>query len=664
MNPLDTFKKKLTHHVDAASLSVSDLRIFKRARRRRILRYIGYALLGYLLLVFIVALFHVVQIGSVILHGCRGQSILRQAIVEIKESRFSDAAISSALSEKAFGQASASLHELDSSLLSMLPLVSSQITEATHLIDAVVLLNSSLTKGITFATELRSIRSGTRGGSFNTFTVEEKKAMLEKIYAATPELSSIFNNLAAANKELDQLKMYGIFLPVKYIILDAKDKLTKGTELLGEAVPLSHILPIFAGFPATSTFLVVLQNQDELRPTGGFIGTYGILQTGNGDIARFETHDVYHMDMPVKDQVNVTPPDPIRLYLNPKWYLRDANWSPDFPTAAQDIIKFYNLENQYLVGKNQINNFSGKFDGVIAINPGFIMDLLELVGPIAVGGETYTPENFTQLLEYKVEKGFLNEGVSSWQRKEVVGDIAKEIKIRLLNLPATRWPELIDVINLSFNKKKMLVWLADADAQELITKQNWGGDIKYATGDYLYLIDSNFASLKSDAVIDRALAYRVEAVDNRLKATLQITYNHKGKVADWRTSRYKNYMRIYVPKGSELIAFEGNNTQPVVSTEINKTVFGSLVYVELNSQKTIKISYYLPKYVQSKYENGEYSMLWQHQASSFITSAQFDVKLPNGVKSISQSGGEVTKTNSGIKWQAGLTTDQELLLNF
>ena len=39
---------------------------------------------------------------------------------------------------------------------------------------------------------------------------------------------------------------------------------------------LLTLYPNFAGFKEPKTYLVLLQNSNELRPTGGFIGSVGI----------------------------------------------------------------------------------------------------------------------------------------------------------------------------------------------------------------------------------------------------------------------------------------------------------------------------------------------------------------------------------------------------
>jgi hypothetical protein len=661
---LTALKKIFNRKIESLELLVVDLPALKKARRRRFWRVCLWLVLCYILLIIMVALFQLGNISSAMLHGYRGQLAVRAAINLTKQTRLAEGYAQSTIGQSEFAEASKNLHTIDNSLLAKLPLVGGQVTEIRHLVDASELVSRSLQQGLAYGLKMRQLVSGASATNYTNFSTAEKQALLRYLYESAPELNGMRANLQLALMELDQLQLHGIFWPVKYQIFMLKDKLNLATTLLGEAVPMSQLLPALAGYPSKAHFLLILQNADELRPTGGFIGTYGILETLDGDITRLETHDIYHMDMPVKDRLTVRPPEPIRLYLNNKWYMRDANWSPDWPTAAQQIITFYNAENPLLLGANQINNFSGEFDGVIAINPSLVAELLRLVGPITIGSDVFNADNFTRLLEYKVEQGYAVDGVPSWQRKEIVGEIAKQLKIRLLNLPASRWPDILTLINTSFSQKRVLVWFTEPSLQEIVKTQNWAGNISETTGDYLSLIDANFASLKSDAVIDRSIYSSLGEVDGRLKVDLQLTYQHHGQKADWRTSRYKDYLRLYVPRGSQLINMTGVETAPVVTEELDKTVFGALLYVELNSQKTINISYYLPERLATQFRAGQYHLTWQRQPSSRLSTVRFDVRLPTGVKSISQTGGEISQSNQVISWRPNLTSDQELLLNY
>lgn len=328
---------------------------------------------------------------------------------------------------------------------------------------------------------------------------------MSTIYSAGPTLSEIEKLLATSLSEIQSVRSFDWVGPLTVRIKELTEKVTIGQKTLASASPLTRLLPSMLGYPKPSNYLFILQNSDELRPTGGFIGTYGIIQTKDGDIMRFDTHDVYHLDMPVKDKINVTPPEPIKKYLVDKWYLRDANWAPDFPTAAEKILWFYNLENQAQPSPDPIKDF----DGVVGITPEVITELMKLTGPISLEGETYTAENFVDLLQYKVEKDFVRLGVPSWHRKETVGKIASILKQRLLDLPLDRWPELIRLVGDNMARKNVLLYSRNPELKSVVESEGWGGEVKKYWGDYLMVVDANLAALKTDSVMKRHIDYKL-----------------------------------------------------------------------------------------------------------------------------------------------------------
>jgi hypothetical protein len=90
------------------------------------------------------------------------------------------------------------------------------------------------------------------------------------------------------------------------------------------------------------TFLILFQNNMELRPGGGFIGSFGILKIRDGRVTKFDVHDTGNFDGRIPD--TVTPPYPMEQTLKiHSWKLRDSNWSPDWKENALQAIDFYRL---------------------------------------------------------------------------------------------------------------------------------------------------------------------------------------------------------------------------------------------------------------------------------------------------------------------------------
>jgi len=535
--------------------------------------------------------------------------------------------------------------------------------DAEHLVSAGKSLAEAMEAATSYGSGLGDIIASNGGTTFSKLPIDERRRILSTIYSADVSLKTVNEKLTASLKDIEEIKSFKWFGPLSARLEELKEKISLGQRTIEEASPLTRLLPSLLGYPNTSRYLLILQNSDELRPTGGFVGTYGVIQTKDGDFERFETHDIYHLDMPVKDKISIAPPAPLKTYLGvDKWYMRDANWSPDWPTSARELLRFYKLENAAMPTPDPISDF----DGVIAITPELITDLMKLTGPITIQGETYTPQNFVDLLQYKVEKDYVRLGTPSWQRKEVIGDISKEMKQRLLDLPLGRWPEMINLISDNVARKNILLFSNDANLQKLISEQGWSGEVRHDWGDYLMVVDANMAALKTDAVMDRQIEYNIEEGNDNLTAKVILRYSHNGNF-DWKTTRYRTYTRVYVPSGSRLIKASGQSQGEVsVGEESGKTYFAAFLSVEPGQIGQLVFEYELPADIfanMQKYHN--YRLTIQKQPGKQLSRLAVDLGFKNKIKSYSPANFYSTAADASRLTASGdLKIDRSFFIEF
>jgi len=658
---------------------ISSIPAVKKRRRLRSLRFFKKFLipLASLAIIFFIAssgfLFNLLRAYS---NALAGKNNLDQAVSQAQAGNFSETEMYSQKAEEHFLSASEHLSKAKQSFLpSVIPYLSVQIDDIDYLVKTAEILSRAAKQGGGIGRHLSDLLSDRFNTSFQTLSPEKKSAVLKFVYESVPELNGLKADLDLAYFNLDKVQSRGILRPFASKINGFKIQLNKGRAMVSEAIPMAELLPAFAGYPRTSSFLVLLENDDELRPTGGFIGTFGIMQVKNGDITDFDTHDIYHLDMPIKDRLNITPPEPLRKYLKvDKWFMRDANWSPDWPTSARAIADFYEKENSLFSKEDRLSNFSGKFDGIIAITPKFIIDLLDFVGPIVIEGDQYNKDNFQELLQYKVEQEYIQLGTPSWQRKEVIGKIAKEIKIKLGDMPISRWQKILSIISEDILRKEILVYFSDKQSQDLAQSLGWGGEIKGVSGDYLMVVDANLGALKTDAVMKKSLDYKVEQTEAGLLAKLRINYAHGGGF-DWRTTRYRSYTRVYVPAGSRLVKAEGSEEKVIVkegkfensikSGEIGKTSFEAFISIEPGEIGSLYFEYLLPLSINKLAEIGVYNLYVQKQPGRKTEELAFDLKLDNKIRLYSPVGFSALKTGDNrVGWKTDFNTDKVFKIDF
>lgn len=337
-------------------------------------------------------------------------------------------------------------------------------------------------------------------------------------------------------------------------------------------------------------FLILFQNNLELRPGGGFIGSFGILKVRDGNITHFAVHDTGNFDGRIPD--TIAPPYPMKETLNiPSWKFRDSNYSPDFSENAKWAEDFYHM------GQGQ-----EQFDGVVGVTANVLTSFLRITGPIEIDGfpGTYGADNAILDLEYQVEQGYLKQGIEFGERKSVMGILGLEILHRVKGLSLTQKYELFKVVLDDLHRKDVQLSFKDPTLQDQVMASGWDGRLDGTwKDDYLLLVDANLNSFKSDYFMKRSYSYTIDLSKETPEAVLAVTYKHTAKEKSWLTKDYQTFLRVYVPEGSFLTEVTGNTSLPKAFGQfLNKKYFGVLVHVPLGTEKTVTFRYTLPKNIE------------------------------------------------------------------
>lgn len=540
-------------------------------------------------------------------YGASGQAHISAAENLIYSQNFKHAAEELALAENDFGGAAKILKNLENAALFKNRLIKNQLLVAENILSIGQETASAIKSIVIVGQQVVDILHK-KNISFADISAAEKAQVLFVIASSTDKFEQAETEFISAGRQLEEInRLHPIFLFDK-MVNPLQQKIPKLRKAVASLVTISRILPAFSGYPDAQTYLLIFENNRELRPTGGFIGTYGILKIKNAAIDSIFTDNSYNLDQPAQSYLNIAPPLPIKDYLKqPKWFFRDSNWSPDFPTAAAHMQWFYYQEK----GKEKLN-------GVIAFTPNLIEDLLGYLGAFTVDGLNFTKQNFFDQLEYQVEYGYYKQGIPDSQRKDIIGDLAKQMIAKLYLLPMNQWPDVLDIIAKAMREKQVLVYFNNPDFQALAMAKSWTGEVKQFDGDYFMLVDSNMGALKTDAVMERAINYNLTQTEqNEMMAQVAVDYKNNG-LADWKTSRYRTYTRLYAPAGSEIMSIkisgqEVKKEKIDVYDELGKTGFGVFFEVGLRSSQQIIWQYKLPANIAEQVRNGNYSLLAQKQ---------------------------------------------------
>lgn len=510
--------------------------------------------------------------------------------------------------------------------------------------------------------------------SFADLTVEEKRAMLQVLAESVVDLHGVRSEIELAMSALTDIPDDGLLAPVREAVNSVKTQLPVLDALTNRILPTAQLLPSILGYPDSKTYLFLLQNNRELRPTGGFIGTYGILKVDAGEFT-IDTDNIYNLDTPASKYVTEPSPDPIARHTTTQnWLMRDINWSPDFPTSARKAEEKYHEEG----GAEQ------DIDGVIAITPTLIESLLGLVGPITVDGTTFTQENFFNKLQYEVEFGYDENGISDDDRKEIIGHMSTILMEKLMHMPRNRFSDIWEVITDTIDQKHILVYVDEPLVQELVEQNNWSGEMHDTTGDYVMVVDANLAALKTDEKMERSLAYSVRRDGDAYIGTLDITYVNTTKQINAFYTRYRTHTRIYLPQGATLRSADGFLTNDVrvnhgVATQPTThdeefthadghtyafTVVEGFTSIEPQETRVLHIEYQLPDFIARSIQDGAYDLYVQKQPGTIAHGFNFVMDIGRKPQDVEALDMVIENRDNASLITSDLSVDRHIMIDY
>lgn len=435
--------------------------------------------------------------------------------------------------------------------------------------------------------------------------------------------------------------------PEKIVNLTQSDMVKKYVK--PEDKGMFDSIPLLLGFTKPMTYLILFENNTELRPAGGFIGVYAVVKMDKGKMELVKVEGTENLDKQTPAEWHPEPPRPIKEHLKvDRWYFRDSNWSPDFAMAAQKAMELYQGERG--VRAEEIN-------AVIGFTPQVVEELLKITGPITIQDIEFKSDNVTEKLEYEVEYGYDDKGLAFHERKQIIQPFMLELISRLKK---DVFLNLKNYANLAYQvaeQRQLLFYSQDNNLQKEFRERNWTGEVKNYDGDYLLWVDANLAALKTDNVMKRTLHYNiVQEKEGRWLATVRMDYQHLGRF-DWRTTRYRTYARVYVPSGAEFVTSSGSMKwdrtkepgQIDQGEELGKKWFGTFIAIEPQKQGSLSFSYYLPQAVIDQIKKGFYNLSIQKQLGTLASGLTLELNF--GKTIVSSTPGGVVK--DGTYWYKG-----------
>ncbi|PIR55542.1 hypothetical protein COU74_00185 [Candidatus Peregrinibacteria bacterium CG10_big_fil_rev_8_21_14_0_10_36_19] len=418
-----------------------------------------------------------------------------------------------------------------------------------------------------------------KNNSENSDNTKSTPSITDTLKNGLQKTQLAIDEIDQASELINKIKEKDLPDDLKSRVIFAKQKVSEVSNILNSTAKYFPAILDLLGDRYPHRYLILLQNNNEIRPTGGFIGSYGIMDINDGYIENLEIHDVYDIDGSYGGIIE--PPEELKTFTS-NWRFRDSNYSPDFPTSAKKARWF--LEKQ---GGPSV-------DTVIAINQGLLRDLMEITGPVQVGNfGKLTSSNYNLLLSYVIE-GKIWGPENPKHILKVFIPAFKEAIMKESNVG-----RVTSKLYKAVQQKHIMVYSSHDDIEDLITSMGLSGEVKKTAEneDYLSVINIAYGGTKSEQFMKEEI-YHDTYIDKVGNVTNEVRISRQHQ---WSPQIYRQWkqilktygfeempdqlidtlgrgpnkvgVRVYVPEGSTLIESNVKDIKIKFDKDTKKTYF-------------------------------------------------------------------------------------------
>ncbi len=461
-------------------------------------------------------------------------------------------------------------------------------------------------------------------------------------------IQKIKNSLTIIEEDLDVIAQK---LPIKNKFFDKiKEKLIEQADNIRKAQKIIDYFQKTISQDKISKYVIFFANNMELRPGGGFIGSFGIFEIGNYSIGEIKVYDVYDADGQLT--VHLDPPKPISQYLNvPHWFFRDSNFSPDFLTNYQKALFFLEKEMKMTDFSGGILLTTTAVENILyAFNDLYLPDFKEYINA----------KNFYLKTQLNVEKKFFP---GSIQKKTFLSSIVRQIRN---NVDTVDIKTLFSQLKKSLDEKQIVVFFEDQNFQSLFDSSYWSGRViepkctlsENCVIDYVFPYDANVGANKANFFINRFFNLKIK-IDGQGKIShlLSLQYKNDSPAEIFPTGYYRNYFQILLPINSTLNQVTKDGVQVENIDQMDEKYKQIGFFFELAPGKTadIKISYQLNDPI--KKGTNIYQLVVQKQTGAKNSDLILEFELNKNISILNQNFSPIVKDNQ-IIYNTNLLTDK------
>ena len=413
-------------------------------------------------------------------------------------------------------------------------------------------------------------------------TTREYRTYLEEIEKNSYKLEEADYRISLASEIITNLNTTVFPKALQDKIIEFKEIIAQIEEGTESFKAVNSFLPDLLGVNERKRYLILFQNEGEIRSTGGWLTSYGIVGVEGGQIRELFVDDIYNADGTLKIQnKRSTPPRSMSNALEiTNWPFSLVNWYPDLADTLTEAEPFISE-----LGKGS------SLEGLITIDVSFVKELLERWGGIEVPGETelITSENLDSKI-FQMHEEFVP---GSTQKTTFLANLANEIVKKLLSMNIADLMGMADIFEKTLDEKHLQATFKNKDAYNFFSSRNWANSMSNKYNDAPIAIDWNWGGNKANLYLDKNYSLTINIKDeDTIDFIYSINVENTSTENVYPEGDYINYQRIYIPPQAKILRINGiENNEYSVYRESGFKVIGGWFNTPINSINTLDISY-------------------------------------------------------------------------
>jgi hypothetical protein len=472
--------------------------------------------------------------------------------------------------------------------------------------------------------------------------------LVDFLQTSGPGLAAVQSHLAAAQSAARTVDVSVLPSGQRALFRQTAAQIDGAVTGLRTFQQLAGPLAALLGGSGARTYLFEQVDPAELRGSGGFIGSYSLLDVNRGVVTLGGAHDVALVDAPypLPGQAKYIPaPAALQLVFSHGWVFGDSNYAADFAQAAQD-------------GERLLKNQTGQsVDGVISIDPWAVAALLTVTGPLAVPGYNTTvradtfPEDVFQRLETAAN--------NTVNKKDFFPAVATLVIQRINALSSAQWPKLLGALNTAVSQRHLQVYFNDQPVEDQMRLIGWAGTAvgPQAGADETMLEDeSNLAGNKANHFLTRTFTLELTARGDQLDHALTVSWHNATPAGYIGASRqYDAFLRLYLPAAAEDERSTGLAQRSAVDEKpAQASLVAGWASVPTGASGSAQVAWTVP----AAHLDSGFTLYWRKQAGTLADPVQINLHVGGRMFSVNTTLGQdlvIEVTADGVHVRPGAT---------